>query len=109
VEKLSTLGQLARSTTRRNVVRTAAKLGYAAPLVAASFKLDARGALAAQCPDTYFLVTEVDPDQCCRCTHTLIPPTPATVLPDGRIVCYSPSGRRTAPADCTGVLNVSPV
>ena len=38
---------LAAPTTRRAVVKTGAKLAYAAPLVAASFKLTGRGAAAA--------------------------------------------------------------
>jgi hypothetical protein len=45
VEELS--AQLAKETSRRTVVKTGAKLAYAAPIVAASFKLSARGAGAA--------------------------------------------------------------
>jgi hypothetical protein len=36
--------KLTTATTRRSVVKTGVKLAYAAPLVAASFKLSARGA-----------------------------------------------------------------
>lgn len=39
--------QLSRGTTRRTVVTTGVKLAYAAPLVAASLRLTAGGALAA--------------------------------------------------------------
>ena len=38
--------QLGTSTTRRTVVKTGAKIAYAAPIVAASFKLTAMGASA---------------------------------------------------------------
>jgi hypothetical protein len=47
INKLSLDEQLKSGTTRRTVVTTGAKLAYAAPLVAASFALTARGALAA--------------------------------------------------------------
>jgi len=39
--------QLAAPTTRRKIVKTGIKLGYAIPLVAATYKLTASGALAA--------------------------------------------------------------
>jgi len=39
--------QLATSTTRRTIVKTGAKLAYAAPIVAATMKLSAGGAAAA--------------------------------------------------------------
>jgi hypothetical protein len=39
--------ELERTVTRRRVVTTGAKLAYAAPLVAVSYKLSQRGALAA--------------------------------------------------------------
>jgi len=41
---------LASTTTRRTIVKTGAKLAYAAPVVAATFKLTQGGALAASCP-----------------------------------------------------------
>ena len=41
------VGQIDAQTTRRTIVKTGAKLAYAAPLVAASFKLSSRGAGAA--------------------------------------------------------------
>ena len=44
--------QLAAPTTRRTIVKTGVKLGYAIPLVAASYKLTGRGALAACGGDT---------------------------------------------------------
>ena len=60
--------QLSRGTTRRTVVTTGAKLAYAAPLVAASLKLTAGGALAACGGVTPFSLTGVDGDLlCCGC------------------------------------------
>jgi hypothetical protein len=74
VERLTE--RLATPATRRRIVMTGAKLAYAAPLVAVSFKLTGSGALAAApiCPATY------TPDEnnvvfggpaCCRCTCSL--------------------------------------
>jgi hypothetical protein len=68
--------ELGPQVTRRRIVTTGAKLAYAAPLVAVSFKLTGSGALAATpiCPATY------TPDEknvafggpaCCRCTCSL--------------------------------------
>ena len=61
--------QLARTTTRRTVVKTGAKFAYAAPLVAATMKLSTGGAGAvsgAPCPNpapssTFGLTCEVTP------------------------------------------------
>lgn len=39
--------------TRRTVVKTGTRLAYAAPVVAATYKLTAGGALAATCPSGY--------------------------------------------------------
>jgi len=50
--------QLATSTTRRTVVKTGAKLAYAAPLVAATMKLSAAGVGAASPPN------DTPPDTC---------------------------------------------
>jgi len=64
---------LSQRSTRRTVVKTGTRLAYAAPLVALSFKLSSRGALAA-CPATYQLVTvgfPPDSPQCCRCNCTI--------------------------------------
>jgi hypothetical protein len=43
-ESAMPIDELQRTTTRRTVVATGAKLAYAAPLLAASFQLGARGA-----------------------------------------------------------------
>jgi hypothetical protein len=68
VSELSIDEQLSRGTTRRTVVTTGAKLAYAAPLVAASFGLTARGALAACGGVTPLSFTGVDGDPlCCGC------------------------------------------
>jgi len=59
--------QLTMSTTRRTIVKTGAKLAYVAPLVAASFKLSANGALAACGGDTPFAFSFEGEDLCCGC------------------------------------------
>jgi hypothetical protein len=108
VETTGLSKQLKTSTSRRTVVKTGAKLGYAVPMVAASFALNARGALAVVCRDDFVLITGTDPDQCCKCDQVLQePPNPPVLLPDGSIVCVSPSGR-TLPATCGGVGQISP-
>jgi hypothetical protein len=70
---------LSKQTSRRSVVKTGVKIAYAAPLVAASFKLGAHGASAALvCPGTYTLVLVGPPDSngnptgptCCLCACT---------------------------------------
>jgi hypothetical protein len=68
VSELSIDDQLSRGTTRRTVVTTGAKLAYAAPLVAASFALTARGALAACGGQTPIGFTGVGGEAlCCGC------------------------------------------
>jgi len=61
--------QLAAPTTRRTIVKTGVKLGYAIPLVAATYKLTASGALAACGGDTPFElnVPGIDTPLCCGC------------------------------------------
>jgi len=58
--------QIATSTTRRTVVKTGAKLAYAAPVLAASFRLSQMGAMAAVsgnvCPPN--LICGVQPEEC---------------------------------------------
>jgi hypothetical protein len=64
---------LSQRITRRTVVKTGTRLAYAAPLVALSFKLSGRGALAA-CPAPTVLVTAGFPPgspQCCVCDCTI--------------------------------------
>lgn len=65
-------------TTRRTVVKTGAKLAYAAPLLAASFKLNASGGLAqstCNCVGIEGGVPDESPygggdvAQCCTCEH----------------------------------------
>jgi hypothetical protein len=75
--------QLRPRSTRRTVVKTGAKLAYAAPLVAASFRLGAGGALAAggcACKSAGFVFDDSPPldgnsnptgfsPACCTCKH----------------------------------------
>jgi predicted Zn-ribbon and HTH transcriptional regulator len=80
--------------TRRRVVVTTAKLAYATPVVAATFRLTANGALAATCPEGYVFDpdTTTEPARCCRCTNCTI--AIATYNPDtDRCEARSPSGR----------------
>jgi len=61
--------RLASPLSRRTVVRTGVKLGYAAPLIAASFKLTAEGGLAQTiCTPPTVPVGEF----CCTCETTVI-------------------------------------
>jgi len=48
---------------RRRIVKTGVKLAYAAPLVAASFRLTSSGALAVACEDYEFPLN----NRCCTC------------------------------------------
>jgi len=63
--------QLAAPTTRRTIVKTGIKLGYAIPLVAATYKLTGRGALAACGGDTpvaaSFTFAGETVNLCCGC------------------------------------------
>jgi len=67
--KAALTDQLATPTTRRTIVKTGIKLGYAIPLVAASYKLTTHGALAACGGDTPFALTVpgIDTPLCCGC------------------------------------------
>ena len=64
-------GRLDSPVSRRSVVRMGIKLGYAAPLIAASFKLTAEGALAV-CVAPYVPVTLTTGEFCCTCATTVI-------------------------------------
>jgi len=69
--------QLAAPTTRRTIVKTGIKLGYAIPLVAATYKLTERGALAAcggtiPIPFQFSFLGELV-DLCCGCSTRVIP------------------------------------
>jgi len=94
--------QLESNATRRSVIKTGVKLGYAVPLVAASFKLSASGALAVTCLPDFFLIPELD--DCCKCDGVLadIPP----IFEGGKAVCKDLEV--TLDAICGGVSNVSP-
>jgi hypothetical protein len=77
VSELSEFNSFARETSRRTVVRTGIKLAYAAPLVAASYKLTANSALAQSCDCTGIEGGVVDetpygggPTSCCTCEHS---------------------------------------
>lgn len=79
--------RLAERQSRRTVLGTGAKLAYAAPLVAASFKLTASGTLAAVCPPGYTKVVDPDPGKdCCICDCT----TADAVLDPETKTCISP-------------------
>ena len=91
--------------SRRTVVSSGVKLAYAAPLVAASFKLTANGTLAVTClPDYTFIEILND---CCICDCTTIG---VTIDPkDG--TCHNPDGTDVTVycRDCNGVSQVSPI
>jgi len=106
--------QIATSTTRRTIVKTGAKLAYAAPVLAASFRLSQMGAMAAVsgnvCPPN--LVCGVQPEQCgedasgvcsnvrsveavtCICGNDACGPTCTT---DGDCQTYAPGSICQAP------------
>jgi len=67
INELGIEEQLSRGATRRTVVTTGAKLAYAAPLVAASLRLTASGALAACGGATPIEITVDGELRCCGC------------------------------------------
>jgi hypothetical protein len=87
--------------TRRSVIRTGVKLAYAAPIVAASFRLTEGGALAA-CNPPFQQVDLPTGTVCCTCQSTVISYT--LVVQNGQATCQAP-GARTVRAFC--VANVS--
>jgi hypothetical protein len=98
--------RLNNRVSRRTVVGTGAKLAYAAPIVAASFKLTASGALAqAQtCLPDYTYIEILN--DCCICDCTTIG---VTIDPtDG--TCHNPNGQDVTEfcRTCNGLANVSP-
>jgi hypothetical protein len=93
--------QASKSLSRRSVIRTGVKLGYAAPIVAASFRLTESGALAA-CNPPYQQVDLPTGTFCCTCQSTVISYT--LVVQNGQATCQAP-GARTVRAFC--VANVS--
>lgn len=97
---------LTSRVTRRTVVRAGAKAAYAAPVVAASFKLTASGALAQNVvcvPDYTFIEILND---CCICDCTTIGVTINAA--DG--TCHNPDGQDVTDfcRTCGGVSQVSP-
>jgi hypothetical protein len=89
---------LSSRTSRRTVVKTGVKLAYAVPLVAASFKLTASGALAAVCPPGYERVEEEGGPNCCRCRVL----SGDLQVIDGVAVCVIDG--ESFEADCTGLV-----
>lgn len=103
---MNMVDQLETRTSRRAVVRTGARLGYAVPIVAASFKLTAAGSLAADpCLPGYILVDLPTEQQCCKCDGVLADYTP--VVEGGKAVCKDIDF--SVDAVCVGVLPVSPI
>lgn len=73
--------------TRRSVLGQGAKLAYAAPVVAASFKLTASGSLAAVCPPGFTDIPNGEAGrECCICDCT----TADVVLDPEKLTCTSP-------------------
>jgi hypothetical protein len=82
-----TRNQMEGRHSRRSVVSTGAKIAYAAPMVAATFALDAHGSLAAICPPGYTLIPGAPADHnCCICDCT----TADTTLDPVTVTCNSP-------------------
>src|SRR5215217_4711212 len=83
---MDTDGRFPTPTTRRTIVRTGAKLAYAAPLVATSLRLSVLNVAATHSPGHVFACPPFGPDdgpQCnpgadCFCT---------TAVPSGRLIC----------------------
>jgi hypothetical protein len=99
--------QLKSLTSRREVVKTGVKLGYAVPIVAASFQLTAQGTLAAICPDGYEEVDLAVENRCCRCDGVLHNIHPIVIGNSAK--CQDPGDPDfVIDATCTGVLGVSP-
>lgn len=117
MDKLEEITQT--QTTRRTIVKTGVKLAYAAPLVAATFKLTARGASAAisaalNCPNVFICdFAEICGDGSCGCVPIL----------DGGSICHQgqscdvaacshnsdcPSGTYCAQTCCPQPICVSP-
>ena len=82
-------GRLSTSTTRRTVVKTGAKLAYAAPLVAASFKLAELKTIAQTASGVQDPVCIGTRDGCnsggCGPGGSCI----CTVTPEGGVFCFS--------------------
>lgn len=72
--------------SRRTVVGTGAKLAYAAPLVAATFSLAARGAGAAVCDPGFTFIAILG--QCCICDCSTI----GDEIDPATGTCHNPDG-----------------
>jgi len=96
--------QLGERRTRRSVVKSGAKLAYAVPVVAATFKLGSNGALAATCPEGS---TQLDLDPgCCKCRGSVLVTAPIPVVVGGTAVCHYVD--HDAPAECRGLTQSIP-
>ena len=73
--------------SRRSILKSGVKLAYTAPLVAATFKLDARGALAATCSAGTTLVVVNGVTSCCKCRPTVLQPYRLTETSPGVWEC----------------------
>ena len=91
--------QASKSLSRRTVIRTGVKLGYAAPIVAASFRLTEGGGLAATCSAPFQAVTLPTGSFCCTCQSTVISYT--LVVLNGQAMCQA-AGAATVKAFCVG-------
>jgi|SwirhisoilCB1_FD_contig_121_264989_length_2332_multi_4_in_0_out_0_3 hypothetical protein len=91
--------QASKSLSRRSVIRTGVKLGYAAPIVAASFRLSEDGGLAAGCSAPFQEVTLPTGRFCCTCQSTVIRYT--LVVQNGQAMCQA-AGATTIRAFCVG-------
>jgi hypothetical protein len=96
----------ATSVTRRTIVKTGIRLAYAAPLVAASFKLTTDGALAAICPPGYQGVQLSIGPSCCRCRGSVLVKR-SLVVSNGRAQCVAPNVA-TRDAECVGLIQSIP-
>lgn len=79
--------QMTTRQTRRAVLGKGVKLAYAAPVVAATFKLSVAGTLAAVCPPGYTHIPNADRSrECCACDCT----TADVELDPVNLTCTSP-------------------
>jgi len=98
---------LKKRISRRSVVKTGGKLAYAAPLVAASFKLSSHGAdaVTAVCPAGYTFVAigpHTGPATCCKCACTTF--TGTLVQSADGPHCVDPQGPFDTCLTCTGLV-----
>ena len=89
--------------SRRSILRSGAKLAYAAPLVAATFKLDARGVLAATCPAGTTQIVMNGESSCCKCRPTVLRPYRLTETSPGVWECTAPNCPNQPPSCVSAV------